>query len=232
MIQADSRAVRLHYEMIRSLKETGACATNGELAHLLDVSIVDVEEGLQELADMHGVLLHPKRREPWLIHPFSLTPAAVWIEARDRGWWSPCVWCGLGVAAVIGGEVFLNARVGGEAEAVAIRVVEGKPHGDDVNLWVHFAVPPARAWDNVHEHCSMVLPFRKPADIDAWCARHRLPKGEAVPIEQVGRMAKVWYGRHADRDWRKWTISEAQEIFRSAGLVSPFWQLGGGSGRY
>jgi hypothetical protein len=62
-------------------------------------------------------------------------------------------------------------------------VINGQPTGLD-DVYVHFGIPPARAWDNVHQRCSMVLPFRSPDDINAWCDRHRLPRGEAVPIQQ------------------------------------------------
>jgi hypothetical protein len=34
-----------------------------------------------------------------------------------------------------------------------------------------------------------------------------------------------WYARHCDRDWRKWSIAEAIEIFEKVGLVGPFWSL-------
>jgi len=118
----------------------------------------------------------------------------------------------------------------GGAEALAIQVRDGWPVSHR-ELVVHFAIPPARAWDNVHQHCALVLPFADAADIDEWCARHRQPRGEAVPMDQVADLARRWYGRHADPDWRKWTIAEAQRIFREAGLVGPFWDLGGGSGR-
>ena len=77
-----------------------------------------------------------------------------------------------------------------------------------------------------------VLPFRTPEQIDRWCDRHNLPKGEAVPLTQVARLARIWYGRHADWNWRKWTVAEAQAIFREAGLESDFWDLGAKQGKY
>ena len=32
-------------------------------------------------------------------HPFSLSPAATWIQQGEQGWWAPCIWCGFGIAA-------------------------------------------------------------------------------------------------------------------------------------
>jgi hypothetical protein len=103
-------------------------------------------------------------------------------------------------------------------------VIDGTPIGGD-EIVVHFAIPSARAWDNVHEHCSLVLPFRSIKQIEDWCSRHRLPFGQSVPLPQVAQLAKLWHGSHGNPDWHKWTIAEAQEIFHLSGLRSEFWDL-------
>jgi len=222
---------RIHYYLIRGLVEGCASPSNAELANQLGVPTTRVEELLRGLSDIHGVVLHPHVCEPWVVHPFSITPTLNWIESQRGGWWAPCVWCALGVAVLVGGETRLYTRLGGEAEPLTIPVSDGKPAGFD-DLWVHFAIPPAQAWQNVHQHCSMVLPFRSPEAIAAWSQRHRLVHGEAVPLEKVGRLARLWYGAHADPNWHKWTVEEAQGIFRQAGLDSEFWDLGAKRGRF
>ena len=110
-------------------------------------------------------------------------------------------------------------------EPVELRVHGGRASREE--LLVHFARPPRDAWANVHHYCAMVLPFRSEADIDAWAARHRLPRGRTVPITQLAELAARWYGRHADPDWRKWTLAEAQAIFAGVGLTDDFWRLAG-----
>jgi hypothetical protein len=96
-----------------------------------------------------------------------------------------------------------------------IRVINGQPV-DLEDVWVHFAIPPARAWQNVHQHCSMVLPFRSPEEIRDWCDRHHLPHGEDVRLHQVARLAQLWYGTYGDVSWHRWTVAEAQAIFQQA----------------
>jgi hypothetical protein len=226
------RAVtRLHYELMHGLIESGACPSNPELADRLGLSLSGVEDLLRQLSEIHGVVLHPHVCKPWIIHPFSLTPTINWIESERGSWWAPCVWCALGVATLVGGEVHIHSRIAAESEALVIPVRDGELLGRH-ELFVHFAIPPAQAWDNVHEHCSMVLPFRSVDEVHDWCNRHRLPLGQPVPLHQVAHLARSWYGSHAKPDWHKWTMAEAQEIFHAAGLCSDFWNLGIKDGRF
>lgn len=101
---------RLHYELIYGLVIQGACPSNSALVHQLDITPAELEELLRSLAEIHGVVLHPHVCEPWIIHPFLLTPTINWIEGKQHGWWAPCVWCALGVAVLTGGEVRLHTR--------------------------------------------------------------------------------------------------------------------------
>lgn len=222
---------RLHYELIRGMVERCACPTDSELAHQLGVTTGDIEGLLRGLSEFHGVVLHPHICRPWIIHPFSVTPTINWIEGQRGGWWAPCIWCALGVAVLVGGEVRIHTRLAAEAEPLTISVIDGQVIGSD-EIWIHFAIPPARAWDNVHEHCSLVLPFRTPEEIHQWSDRHRLPHGEAVPLRRVARLAELWYGSHGSPTWHKWSIAEAQDVFQRAGLHSQFWDLGAKSGRF
>jgi hypothetical protein len=77
---------------------------------------------------------------PWVVHPFSLTPTINWIEGRRAGWWAPCIWCALGVAALVGGEVRVHTRYGAGSEPLTIPVTDGKPVGFE-DLVIHFAIP-------------------------------------------------------------------------------------------
>lgn len=209
--------------MIDHLLRTGAAPSLPELAAALGLSVEGAADVLRRLEDIHGIVLHPGTTDPWVIHPFSLSPTATWVASGDRGWWAPCTWCAFGVATLAGGRCTLHLRLGGEGEDLDVDTADGRSLETD--LVVHFAIRPRDAWANVHHHCAMVLPFRSEPDIDAWCERHRLPRGEAVPIATVASLARAWYGRHADPDWRKWTMAEAAEVFRSVGLVGEFWEL-------
>ncbi|MBV8895419.1 MAG: hypothetical protein JO051_02830 [Acidobacteriaceae bacterium] len=229
MADQDSLAL-LHYQLIQGVMQHGKCPSNLELAQSLKTSEAEIESLLSDLAAIHGVVLHPHVREPWIIHPFSLTPTLNWIEGETGSWWAPCVWCALGITTLVGGATRIHTRYGAEAEPRVIEVLDGRPLASDVV--VHFAIPPARAWDNVHQHCSLVLPFRSPSAVQDWCTRYGVPMGEVVPLVTVSKLAQAWYGSHADRHWRKWSVEEAQDIFSRVGLNSEFWQLARGEGAF
>ena len=85
----------------------------------------------------------------------------------------------------------------------------------------------ARWWRSTHPHPHCA------SDIEAWYWRHNKPQGEPGPLRQVAGLARVWYGQHARRDWRKWTISTRKRSFptpdlhRRFGIHNDFWDSSG-----
>jgi hypothetical protein len=196
------------------------------MAALLGIRSEELTQRLHQLAEIHGLVLHPHTPEPWVVHPFSTTPTLHFVEGKDKGWWAPCIWCALGIAQLAGGDVRIHTRLGAETEPLILETRNGLPT-DGENIVVHFSIPPRRAWDSVHQHCSMVLPFRNQEDIEKWCAVHGQAFGEAVPLQTVSKLAGRWYGPYASNTWRKWTVEQAQQIFHDSGLTSAFWELSG-----
>lgn len=221
---------RIHQRLINGMIDAGRCPSNDDLARACGVAPAESQASLQRLACNHGLVLHPNDDTVWLVHPFAASPSNFWVQKDGNGWWAPCMWCALGVAVLVGGTVNIHARIGGEAESIQMSVDDGYP--EDIGILAHFALPPKRAWDNVHHYCAMLLPFRNERQIDDWSNRHGLPRGVAVPIAQAAALARSWYGAHANSDYRKWTLPEAQQIFSDVGLTGPFWNLGAGTERF
>jgi hypothetical protein len=217
----------LHAAIIGRLLVTGRSPTRYQLAEELQTTVGEIEARLLQLAQTHGIVLHPHKPECWVIHPFSTLPTLNWVDAGTRSWWAPCVWCALGVATLAQGPMRIHTRIGAEGTPVVLDVQDGQLAPDANDLVVHFSIPPRHAFDNVHEHCSLVLPFHSARDTERWCATHGHQLGEVVPMPKVAQLARLWYGAHANTHWRKWTVPQAQAIFRSAGLTSAFWQLEG-----
>jgi hypothetical protein len=220
----------VHRALLVSFIERGRPDSVDELARALRSDVRRVADALTRLEASHGVVLHPGTVEPWLVHPFSSTPTLFFVESPDRGWWAPCIWCALGIAVLVRNPVGITTILGGETEACRIRYDGGavEPPG----LVAHFPVPVAQAWDNVHRHCALTLVFANGASIGPWCERHGVPAGEILALEQVARLARIWYGDHLAPDWRKPTASEARARLERAGLTSSHWHVPPGDERF
>ncbi len=220
----------LHHAILSSLVERGFAPQVGELAKQFATTEEEVGDALRRLHEGHGVLLHPNSPRVWVAHPFSCAPTGHVLRRGDRIWWSNCAWCSLGAAALLGGEVTIVTSLGGEDRRAELRVVDGELL--DTDYVVHFPIPMTRAWDNVVYTCSLMLAFENEGEVDEWCRRHRVGRGDVQPIAKVSEFAAVWYGRHLDADWRKWTVDEAADIFRQFSLTHDVWRLPRGEGRF
>jgi hypothetical protein len=229
MRQVSAEAV--HTYLIQQLLSMGFIPARDHVASELKVTTTEIEDAYRHLSDEHGLVLHPHVVEPWVIHPFSLSPTLNWVETDSMGWWAPCIWCALGIATLVGGEVRIDTRLGAEQEPLSILVRDGVV-APTQPLLVHFAIPPKRAWDNVHLHCALLLPFRSVPQVESWCERHGASLGAAISLEQAASLAREWYGGYADANWHKWSKAEAQSIFSKVGLTSTFWDLGSDLGGF
>jgi hypothetical protein len=126
----------VHHAFIDRLRQTGSAPSRHEVSAALAKPIKEIEDALCRLAESHGVVLHPHVCEPWVIHPFSLSPTATWVQQGDQGWWAPCIWCGCGIAALVGGNAVIHARLGGEIEDIDIHICNGEVVEKD--LWGAF----------------------------------------------------------------------------------------------
>ena len=235
MSEAGPNPGRLHHALLRGLLETGACPSGDELRSALGLSAAELARAFDELAEAHGVVLHPGRHEVWAIHPFSLAPTPFLVECGERRWWGNCAWCSLGIAVLVGAPCRITTTLGAETERVELEVRNGSSGGLEVapsDLVVHFPIPMTRAWDNVVYTCSTMLLFRDAAEVERWCARHRIPRGDVQPVTKVLELARRWYGEHLRPDWRKKSLSEARVLFAELGLRHPVWELPADDGRF
>ncbi|MCC7054620.1 MAG: alkylmercury lyase family protein [Gemmatimonadaceae bacterium] len=213
----------VHATIARHFLSHGTAPSIAVLAETLGVAVAVMAEALRALADDHGVVLHPVSGEIWAMHPFSAAPTAFWVESGGRGWWGNCAWCSLGIVALLRADATITTSLGGECTQVVLQVRDGAvtPAG----YCVHFPIPMARAWDNVTYTCSTMLVFASSSAVDAWCARHAMPRGDVQALDVVWAFAQAWYGRHLDPTWTKWTTEEARTLFDRFGFTGPTWAL-------
>lgn len=220
----------LHYFIMNHIVEFGYAPKVDEMAQHFGTSKLEVIEALQILQDYHGVVLHPKSSEVWVIHPFSTAPTNFWIEAETGSWWGNCAWCSLGAAALLDCDLTIKTTLGGEGEQVVVEIVNGLI--TNKNLFIHFPIPMVEAWDNVTYTCSKMLVFASEIEVDNWCKKHNVNKGDVQPINKIWEFSKVWYGEHLSPNWVKWSVEEAKEIFQRFELQHPVWKMPSKAGRF
>lgn len=70
-----------------------------------------------------------------------------------------------------------------------------------------------------------MLLFRSEENIDGWCARHQLSRGQLLTLQQVWSLSRLWYRGRMSPDYQGRTAQQAEAIFRQAGLTGPFWSF-------
>jgi hypothetical protein len=68
-----------------------------------------------------------------------------------------------------------------------------------------------------------MLLFRSEEWIGRWCERNQLERGEALSVEQVWKLSKLWYHNRMSEEYHGRNAEQVAEIFRRAGLTSMFW---------
>jgi hypothetical protein len=213
----------LHHIILRHIIDFGFAPEVPALMGMLNLKREDVTSLLFELQHSHGVVLHPHTPKVWAIHPFSLAPTNFLVRSSDKLWWGNCAWCSLGIAALLQKNVSIITRIGGHDKQVVIRIEDGEVVED--HFVIHFPIPMKNAWDNVTYTCSNMLVFENETQVDDWVRQHNITKGDLQTIGKIWDLSKAWYGQHLSPNWKKWTLSEAREIFRRFDLSGDIWEL-------
>jgi Alkylmercury lyase len=208
----------------RLIARQGHAPSLPELAGEAGAGLAEVEAGLRRLHEAHALLLHPNRCEPWVVHPFALSPGSCWVETAQRGYWANCLYCALGIAAALAADARITTRLGGEARTVRYRVEGGRLV--DTDGVFHLSTPARHWWDNVIHACASFQPFESEAEVEPWCERHALPRGHVMTMEALWRFASDWYGGYLEAPWRKRSVGQVRTLFERHGLSGPFWDLG------
>lgn len=209
--------------LARMIAERGHAPPLGELAEFAGLDEAETERSLRRLHGAHALLLHPDSCEPWVVHPFALSPGSCWVGTPARGYWANCLYCALGIAAALRSDAQITTRIGGESGTRLFRVENGELI--DRDFVFHLSTPVERWWDNVIHACASFQPFACEAEVDPWCARHALPRGAVLSPAALWRFASDWYENCLDEPWRKRTPDEVRALFGRHGLTGSFWQL-------
>jgi len=108
------RSGQLHHEILHALIDRGSAPSPEELQARLICTRAELDRAFEELAEAHGVALHPGTHDVWAIHPFSLAPTPFVVESGERKWWGNCAWCSLGIAVLVGARCVITTTLGAE----------------------------------------------------------------------------------------------------------------------
>jgi Alkylmercury lyase len=67
--------------------------------------------------------------------------------------------------------------------------------------------------------------FRSAEHARRWATANDHTVGQIISLEQVWRLATLWYSDPRCTDWRHRSRDESQEVLTAAGLTGEFWEL-------
>ena len=66
--------------------------------------------------------------------------------------------------------------------------------------------------------------FRSEEHARGW-QKGRSPASNILTLDQAARLARAWYAKKLEADWRRHTVPEAEALFAELGLDPEFWRL-------
>lgn len=131
-----------------SFRDQSKAPSAAELSDALRASPGEVSAALQNLAEEHCLVLVPGTESIWMAHPFSGIETDFVVTLGDRRWFANCVWDGLSILALLGGQLggSLDTHSLATGEALRFEVSNRAVHGPGI---VHFLVPARHFWDDI-----------------------------------------------------------------------------------
>lgn len=131
-----------------SFRDPSRAPSAAELSDTLGASSGEVSAALRSLAEERCLVLVPGTESIWMAHPFSGIETDFVVTLGDRRWFANCVWDGLSILALLGGQLggSLETHSPATGEALRFEVSQGTVRGPGI---VHFLVPARRFWDDI-----------------------------------------------------------------------------------
>lgn len=133
----------LYDEFVR----TALPPTAESLAQRIKAPTTKVRASLERLAVGKAIVLQPQSREVLMANPLCAVPTPFRVRTRGQSFFASCVWDGLGILAMLGGDGSLDTSCACCGEAMTI----GAAARDilTANGIIHFAIPAKRWWENI-----------------------------------------------------------------------------------
>ena len=97
--------VRVRLAVLERTIASGQVPTAGEVAAELDLPLAMVQEAYAMLGETHVFVCDPDDPSRLrMANPFSAVPTPFKVSARGGSYYGNCVWDGLGIVSLLGGE--------------------------------------------------------------------------------------------------------------------------------
>jgi hypothetical protein len=138
---------RVRLAIYERFVDEGEPPSAAEVAESLSIAAEDAQAAFRRLDEGHVIVLMPGTLEVWMANPLSAVPTVFEVETPRGSFWGNCIWDGLGVVAMLGGDGTVETRCADCEEPMTLRVENYELAGGQG--LAHFAVPAARWWENI-----------------------------------------------------------------------------------
>ena len=148
MAAGEDVATAVRLQVMRASVETGRVPDAGEVAHVLDLPEATVVDAFHQLHDSHVAVLEPGHTDRLrMANPFSAVPTPFRISIGERSWWGNCVWDGLGIIAMLGGNGVMATTCPDCGQPEGVGIADGQlQHGAGI---ASIGVPAASWWEDI-----------------------------------------------------------------------------------
>ena len=145
VIDADALRVFVYDVLV----ESGRPPTSQVIAARFGVSASHARAALRGLRIGKTILPNPETGEIWMAGPFAAAPTAYKVVGRRTTWWANCAWDMLGIPAIVGESVDIEASCTDCGLPAPVRVDADSGPGAASAEIVHFLVPAHRWYEDI-----------------------------------------------------------------------------------
>jgi hypothetical protein len=118
-----------------------------EVAKSLTSPVPEIKAAYERLATAHVIVLQPESGEILMANPLSAVPTGFEVATLEGRFWGNCIWDGMGIIAMLGGNGEVETSCGCCSESMRVEIREGRLlPGRGV---IHFAISAAHWWDDI-----------------------------------------------------------------------------------
>jgi len=206
-----------------------SCAPSFEqmLAHF-DNPESEIVVSLHRLADDHLIVLEPDTNRVLMAHPFSnLGTSFIVTDIPDRReYYANCAWDAIVFYFMLKKAIRIDAYLRDTLETMFIEMLDTTTLTTSHPEFVVMITKPVRAWwDNIRDtRANHMHFFSSASNARNWAKERGLP-AEVVTKEQLFGLSKFLYDRKLDKNYRRPTKEETQQVFKNLDLTGPFWDI-------